>query len=413
MSDVAANPGTVLVVDDNSVNRFMLSQQVTQLGHRAAAAANGREALQKLRADAFDLVLLDIMMPEMDGYAVLEEMKSDAKLRELPVIMVSGVDEIKSVVRCIERGAEDYLTKPPDPVLLRARVGACLEKKRLRDAERAKTEELERALQKLKATQDQLVVQEKLASLGALTAGIAHEIKNPLNFVTNFAMLSVDLVNELREHLSKSGGVDGETAEILASLEQNVAKIGEHGRRADGIVRGMLLHSRGGAGDRQPTDLNALVAEYVGLAFHGLRALDPSFNVTIEADYDPAVGRVIAVPQDLSRVFLNIANNACYAANAKRKVAGPGFSPKVSVRTKSLDDRVEVRIRDNGAGVPAAVRDKVFQPFFTTKPTGSGTGLGLSISYDIVVKGHQGELRLESAEGEFAEFIVSLPRGAA
>ncbi len=414
MSQPAA--GLVLVVDDQNINRYMLSQHVTQLGHRVAQAANGLEALDKLRAERYDLVLLDIMMPEMDGHAVLEAMKSDDRLSDIPVVMVSGLDEIKSVVRCIERGAEDYLPKPFDPVLLRARIGACLEKKRLRDLEKAKTEELERTLQKLKTTQDQLVVQEKLASLGALTAGIAHEIKNPLNFVNNFSQLSVDLVRELRDEVGKiRDKLDPAAAEnvddLLNNLEQNATKINQHGQRADGIVRGMLLHSRGGKAERQPTDLNALVKEHVQLAYHGLRAQDPAFQVELELNLDPSVGTLNVVPQDLSRVFLNIANNACYAAHAKKKTAGNDFVPRVRISTTSRGDKVEIRIRDNGNGVPQAVREKIFTPFFTTKPVGSGTGLGLSISYDIIVQGHQGELQLESKEGEFAEFIIKLPHG--
>src|SRR5438067_1301326 len=190
--------GRILVADDKGINREMLCRYVTELGHQAAAAENGRSALALMRARPFDLVLLDVLMPEMDGYTALEQMKADARLREIPVIMVSGLDEVDSVVRCIEQGAEDYLYKPFDPVLLRARINACLEKKRLRDAERRRAEELERALRQLKAAQDQLVVQEKMASLGALTAGIAHEIRNPLNFITNFAQLAEEQLRELR-----------------------------------------------------------------------------------------------------------------------------------------------------------------------------------------------------------------------
>jgi signal transduction histidine kinase len=412
-----ASAATVLVVDDNSINRYMLAQNVTQMGHSAVQASNGREALDKLAAAPHDLVLLDIMMPEMDGYAVLDAMKADEKLRDIPVVMVSGVEEIKSVVRCIERGAEDYINKPFEAVVLRARINACLERKRLRDQQRQKTEELEKALAKLKSTQEQLVIQEKLASLGALTAGIAHEIKNPLNFVMNFAQLSGELVRELREELQKQKerlepAVTDDMTAVLGDLEQNVGKINEHGKRADSIVKGMLAHSRGGKGERQPTDLNALLDEYVKLAYHGLRAQDISFNVALECDYDKSLKPVNVVAQDLSRVFLNIANNACYAANEKKKKVGGAFAPKVTVRTKDLGDRVEVRIRDNGDGVPQAIRDKIFNPFFTTKPTGSGTGLGLSISYDIVVQGHRGELRLDSEDGQYAEFIITLPKDA-
>ncbi len=279
---------------------------------------------------------------------------------------------------------------------------------------RAKNVDLETTLTELKKTQDQLIVQEKLASLGALVAGIAHEIKNPLNFVTNFAELSMELVDELRQTLAaQQDKLDARQLEDLGALvddlTQNVTKIREHGKRADSIVRGMLQHSRGKTGDVVPTDLNALVAEYLALAYHGLRAQDATFNVTLDTAYDPAVGMVPVVPQDISRVFLNIINNACYAVNEKQTAVGAGFSPTVSVRTADHGDHVEVRIRDNGNGIPAAARDKIFHPFFTTKPPGKGTGLGLSISYDIV-RQHRGEIRVDSAPGEYTEFTITLPK---
>jgi signal transduction histidine kinase len=414
-AEPAPSPGSVLVVDDDDINRMLIIRLATRQGCRAAGARDGLEALRLLRAEPFDVVLLDIEMPGADGHAVLEQMKADGALRDLPVIMISAVDEFQSVVRCIERGAEDFLHKPVDAVLLRARLGACLEKKRLRDLERRKTEELAKALEQLKATQARLVVQEKLASLGALSAGIAHEIKNPLNFIVNFAQLGVEMAAELREELQKQPGLRdsaafGDVADLLTNLEQNIGKIREHGQRADGVVRSMLLHARGRTGERRPTDLNALLAQAVGLAYHGLRAQNPSFNVTLEADYDGSLGPVAVVAEDLSRVFLNLVNNACYAAHQKQQAAGAGFAPTVVVGTRDRDDRVEIRVRDNGDGVPPAVRDKLFQPFFTTKPPGSGTGLGLSISYEIVVHGHQGDLRVESEEGGFAEFVVTLPK---
>ena len=279
----------------------------------------------------------------------------------------------------------------------------------------AKNADLEATLARLKATQEQLVVQEKLAALGALTAGIAHEIKNPLNFVKNFAELSVDLVAELRAELraerARGASSDWQSVEqMLGDLEQNVTKINEHGKRADGIVRGMLQHSRGGASEPQAADLNELLAEYVALAYHGRRGQDASFNVTLETQYDPAVGTLNVVAPDLGRVFLNIMNNACYAAFQKRLDLGADFTPTVGVRTQNFSDRVEIRIRDNGNGIPPALRDKIFEPFFTTKPAGQGTGLGLSISYDIIVRQHHGELRVESAEGRYAEFVIVLPK---
>jgi signal transduction histidine kinase len=405
-----APPALVLVADDNAVSRLLLSESVRRLGHRTITAANGRQALDLLRDQPVDLALLDIEMPELDGRQVLERMKADPAWRPIPVIMVSAIDELAEVVRCIAGGAEDYLPKPFEPTLLAARIGASLEKKRLRDAERRRTAELEKALAELRAAQSRLLVQEKLASLGALTAGIAHEIKNPLNFVTNFAELSQELFAELRAGLERAGPLAADVEETLTALEQNTAKVREHARRADGIVAGMLLHARGGKGHWQTVDLNALVDQAVALAYHGLRARDPSLQVALEKDYDPAAGHVLALPQDLSRVFLNLAANGCYAAREKKRKAGPDFTPTLTLRTRGLGDRVEVRVRDNGDGVPAAVRERLFQPFFTTKPAGEGTGLGLSISYDIVVRVHRGELRLETEEGAYAELIVVLPR---
>jgi len=253
--------------------------------------------------------------------------------------------------------------------------------------------------------------------LGSLTAGIAHEIKNPLNFVNNFAELSVHLTEELNEILEDhKEQLDEETRDdledILANLAQNATKINEHGKRADSIVKSMLQHSRGKAGERQPTDLNELLEEYVNLAYHGMRAKDASFNVTIERAYDEAVGSMDVVPQDIGRALLNIINNACHAADQRGKESGDGFSPTIWVSTKVADDQVDIRIRDNGGGIPPDVQESIFEPFFTTKPTGQGTGLGLSITHDIVVQEHNGDLRFETEEGEYTEFIISLPRAA-
>ncbi len=264
-------------------------------------------------------------------------------------------------------------------------------------------------------TQEQLITQQKLASLGALTAGIAHEIKNPLNFVNNFAELSIELVDELQQllHQEKKNLESGRLAEIeetVTTLKQNAARIQEHGKRADSIVRSMLQHSRGKAGERQLTDINALLEEDINLAYHGMRAQDSSFNIKIEKDLDQSIGKLEVVPQDISRVFLNIINNGCYAAHRKKMDQSGDLSPTLSVRTRNMVNTVEIRIRDNGNGIPESVRDKLFAPFFTTKPAGHGTGLGLSISYDIVVHGHNGQITFETVEGEFAEFIISLPK---
>jgi len=281
----------------------------------------------------------------------------------------------------------------------------------------ASVQQLNATLENLKATQQQLVTQQKLASLGQLTAGIAHEIKNPLNFVNNFAVLSVDLMKELSETLAQQKDKLGEEVvaeieDLLATLEQNAEKINHHGKRADGIVKSMMQHARGSSGQREMVEINRLLDDAVNLVYHGMRANDASFNVTIEKEYDETIGKLNVVPQDLSRVFLNIINNACYAAHQKKLTRRDGFDPMLSVLSKNLSDKIEIRIRDNGNGIPADVREKIFTPFFTTKPTGQGTGLGLSISYDIVVQEHKGGIKVETEEGKFTEFVVRLPGGA-
>ncbi|MDP2304059.1 MAG: ATP-binding protein [Ignavibacteria bacterium] len=276
-------------------------------------------------------------------------------------------------------------------------------------------EDLQVTLNNLKNAQTQLVQAEKLASLGQLTAGIAHEIKNPLNFVNNFAELSKDLVSEIEVEIERlHESIDSKTKdylmEILGDLKHNNLKINEHGKRADSIIRGMLLHSRGKSGEKQLTDINALLAEYVNLGFHGMRAQDSTFNIKIETDYDLSLEQIKVVPQDISRVFLNMVNNSCYSTHEKKKKLRDAYSPVLSVKTKNYDSYIEIRIRDNGEGIPKHVVDKIFNPFFTTKPTGAGTGLGLSLSYDIVVQQHKGEVKVDTVIGEFAEFIITLPK---
>jgi signal transduction histidine kinase/ligand-binding sensor domain-containing protein len=275
---------------------------------------------------------------------------------------------------------------------------------------------LEQAHLHLKATQQQLITQEKLASLGQLTAGIAHEIKNPLNFVNNFAELSQELIDELQAEIESnrdkkvSEVVDG-LADILTDLKQNAHKINLHGKRADGIVRSMLQHSRGTKGERQLTNLNEMLQEDLNLAYHGLKAQDPTFNCAIEKRFDEAIGKVFVVPQEISRVFLNIIGNGFYAAHRKKQRTRGEFLPALHLTTRDTGEAIEVRIRDNGDGLSDEVRARLFEPFFTTKPAGEGTGLGLSISYDIVVQEHGGELTFDSREGEFTEFIIRLPKG--
>jgi len=269
---------------------------------------------------------------------------------------------------------------------------------------------LEKTLSNLRSTQAQLIQSEKMASLGELTAGIAHEIQNPLNFVNNFSEVNKELIEELKSEKLKAESERDEELEsqLLNDIEQNLEKINHHGKRADAIVKGMLQHSRSSAGVKEPTDVNALTDEYLRLAYHGLRAKDNSFNATMKTDYDDSIGKINVIPQDIGRVILNLITNAFYAVDEKRKSGIENYAPTVSVSTKKLNDKVEIKVRDNGSGIPQKVLDKIFQPFFTTKPTGQGTGLGLSLSYDIV-KAHDGEIKVMTKEGEGSEFVVKLP----
>jgi two-component system NtrC family sensor kinase len=268
-------------------------------------------------------------------------------------------------------------------------------------------EEIQNALGELKTTQNQLVQSAKMASLGELTAGIAHEIQNPLNFVNNFSEVNAEMIDELEGEL-KSGNID-EALAIAADIKGNEQKINHHGKRADAIVKGMLQHSKSGSGIKEPIDINSLADEYMRLSYHGLRSKDKTFNAEMITHFDKNLPKVSAVPQDIGRVFLNLFNNAFYAVNQKQKTSGADYIPEVTVTTFSQNGHVIIKVKDNGVGIPDAIKDKIMQPFFTTKPTGEGTGLGLSLTYDMVVKGHGGTITVDTKEGAYTIFTIHLP----
>ncbi|MBE0646024.1 MAG: two-component sensor histidine kinase [Bacteroidetes bacterium] len=283
-------------------------------------------------------------------------------------------------------------------------LSICIYSRFLRGRQRATAAELETMKGRLESTQHQLIEREKMASLGQLTAGIAHEIKNPLNFVTNFSDLSRELIEELRTSETES-----EREEILTALQQNLTKISEHGHRADDIVRSMMLHARGGSTEHEAVDLNALITESVHLAYHAMRAQQDGFNCTIELDLEESLPHPPIVRQDIARVLLNITQNAMQAVHQRQKAGDPGFVPLVWIRSEVHNDHILVHVRDNGPGIPAALKERIYEPFFTTKAAGRGTGLGLSIAFDIITKGHGGILRAEEAPGGGAEFVIELP----
>jgi signal transduction histidine kinase len=292
-----------------------------------------------------------------------------------------------------------------------------IENTRLLNELRQRTDDLSTSLDDLRTAQDRLVQTEKLASLGQLTAGIAHEIKNPLNFVNNFSAVTVELIDELREvmrDIQINEKKRTEIKELVDMMQGNLDKVVQHGKRADSIVKNMLLHSRQGSGEHRLVDINALVDESLNLAYHGARAEKQGFNITLERSFDPPAGEVDLFPQDITRVLLNLISNGFYAATRRSvETDGGDYEPTLSAATKDLGDRVEIRIRDNGTGISPDVKDKMFNPFFTTKPAGEGTGLGLSISHDIIVKQHAGSIEVETEPGKFTEFRIILPRRAA
>ena len=327
------------------------------------------------------------------------------KFKQLQLLMLEEQERQQQ----IEQAQEQYKNKS-QKIALWSAIGvfliiAFILYRNNRHKQKAKIK-IEQAYNNLKATQQQLIQSEKMASLGELTAGIAHEIQNPLNFVNNFSEVNTELIEEANQEIVK--GNFSEVRTILHDIKENEQKINHHGKRADAIVKGMLQHSRSSSAVKEPTDINALADEYLRLAYHGLRAKDKSFNATMKTDYDKNIGNISIIPQDIGRVILNLITNAFYVVDEKKKSGVENYDPTVSVSTKRRGDKVEVKVKDNGNGIPQKVLDKIFQPFFTTKPTGRGTGLGLSLSYDIV-KAHGGELKAETREGEGAEFVISLP----
>jgi two-component system, NtrC family, sensor kinase len=389
-----------------AARQAILSVAGTPVGYLASGPA-------KMLSDYYEKVNADSAVKYLKLYLEGNEVMNSTRVTQQLQMMTVEEDERKAE---IERAEQSYRQK----VVLYSLIGGVLLlsffatymiranriRQRINREIISQKNQLEQALGELKSTQAQLIQSEKMASLGELTAGIAHEIQNPLNFVNNFSEVSKELIDEMNTELDK--GDIAEAKAIAADVKQNLEKINHHGKRADAIVKGMLQHSRSSSGRKEPTDINALCDEYLRLAYHGLRAKDSSFNAKFEGRFDSSIGSISVMPQEMGRVLLNLINNAFYAVNERKKNAGEGYEPLVTVSTRKLGDKIEISVADNGTGIPDKVKEKIFQPFFTTKPTGQGTGLGLSLSYDIV-KAHGGELRMETKEGEGSAFVIQLP----
>lgn len=440
----------ILVVEDSITQAARLRHILEQHQYRARVAHDGEDALPLIAQEVPDIVISDILMPKMGGYELCQRIKQDEQLKSTPVILLTSLSDPEDVIKGLQCGADNFITKPYSSDYLLSRIEYILVNKELRakasanhaveiffcghkyviTAERVqiidllvssfenavlKNSELEKTLNQLRAAQNQLITREKIASLGELTAGIAHEIRNPLNFMNNFSALSLNLIQDLALELenlrpSISDERFAGLTEILSNLRLNTQKVTTHGKDADAIVRSMIEHARIDATTITRMDINKLLDEYVKIVCHGKWMADREVQITVVKQYQSMCTDLPVYRQELGRAIFNIVNNACYAVAQRQKQEGANFAAEIVISTRDTDNGVEIRVRDNGSGIAPELKDKVFLPFFTTKPTGEGPGLGLSLSHEIVVKQHNGALTFQSVPDQFCEFIICLPK---
>ncbi|MBW4465851.1 MAG: response regulator [Pegethrix bostrychoides GSE-TBD4-15B] len=414
---------SILAVDDKPDNLRLLAKILMGEAYKVRKVTTGRQALEAARLNPPDLILLDIMMPELDGYQICQALKQQPETCDIPIIFLSALDNQTDKVRAFTVGGVDYITKPFQQQEVLARVKTHLQIQQLTQSLRLQNSrlqaevqqrqqtaaELTATLQELRDTQAQIIAKEKLASLGGLMAGIAHELRNPLNFVNNYAESSAELIDDLLSEIRSVSPTDISLAELQAQLteiRENALSIHQHGQRAERIITSMMQHARNRSDDRQLVDLNQLMEESFKLAYHSRRSNLPNFKVTLETDYDPSMGE-LELSTDLHRAFINLIDNACYALYKKQQQHS-AFVPTLRIATRRLPSQVEIRIRDNGIGIAPEIQAQVFDPFFTTKAN-EGSGLGLSITHDIVVGQHRGSLSLVSELDDYTEFTLLLP----
>ncbi len=405
----------IIVVDDSVASLDLLTKILLDEGYGVAAFTDGNKALMFAKQSPPDIVLLDIMMPEASGYHVCKSLKENIATQDIPVIFISAKNDILDKVKAFSLGGVDYIPKPFQIDEVLARIKTHLKIRHLQKNLEKKNKELTSTLEKLQTAQHQLIMQEKMASLGRLSAGIAHEIKNPLNLINSFASLNLERTRELAEFLEAGKSVLSlknreEIFEVLNDLISNSKNIFEEGHRADRIIRSMLLHARDSKSQFQKENINELLKDALGLAYHAMRSKDSFFSVSIETHFDEQSPNMMVMPQALNQVFVNLINNACYALSEKQSGSTDKYLPQIIISTQNNEDHMEIRIRDNGTGIGQKHMGKIFDPFYTTKLAGEGAGLGLSICHDIICHGHGGEIEAKSEKGQFSEIIIRLPQ---
>jgi two-component system, NtrC family, sensor kinase len=428
MVENTSDRGNILIVDDQPVNLRLLAEILTKSGYKARTVVDGAHALTAAQLAPPDLILLDIMMPNLSGYDVCERLKADSRTESIPVIFLSALHDIDDKLKAFAVGGVDFIPKPFQREEVLARVKAQLKIQSLTktlqnqnivlaaEIEQRKIVEvaLKKALDDLKSAQAQIIVKEKLAALGTLTAGIAHELRNPLNFVINYAESSIELADDVLEVITpEAQKLEPESIHsiqtLLTDLRENASVIHQHGKRAEHVIESMLRHARTESNRLQAADINKLLDEVLELAYHSKRVQSPGFKAVLKKVFDPNIEEIQCLPSELTRAFINLLDNAFYAVEKKQQISSDPFVPTISVRTQKKAKALEISIQDNGTGILPEHRSKIFEPFFTTKPTGKGTGLGLSMTHEIIVNQHRGTLQVETEIGHFTTFCLTLP----